>query len=226
MEDILKVMEARHSVRTYLDKPIPKDIVEKLQKEIDQVNEESGLHFRLVTDEPKAFKGFIPKYGVFKNVKNYIVCAGVETPDFDERYGYYGERIVLYAQSLGLNSCWVGLTVKKRKVREFISDGEKLGCVIALGYGKSQGVAHKNKKVENITSVPSPWPQWFKDGMKGAMLAPTAINLQRFKVSLTPEGKVSIVSTGGAFADVDLGIVKYQFQAAAGKEFPGFAEEL
>lgn len=223
MKDALALMEQRHSVRAYLNKPIPEEVVEKLNAEIETVNKESGLHFQLVTNEPEAFGGFIPKYGRFKNVHNYIICAGKETPDFDERYGYYGERLVLYAQSLGLNTCWVGLTVSRKKVRQRVPDSEKMGCVISLGYGENQGVFHKNKKVEKITSVPAPWPLWFKDGMKGAMLAPTAVNSQRFKIGLTPEGKVTISSTGGAYSDVDLGIVKYQFQAAAGEDFPGFA---
>lgn len=224
MNNILEVMESRHSVRAYLDKPIPENIVAKLNEKITEVNEKSGLTFKLIINEPEAFGGFLPKYGRFKNVHNYIICAGQDRPDFDEQSGYYGEEIVLYAQSLGLNTCWVGLTVSKKRVRQYLSGQERLGCVISIGYGESQGVFHKNKKIEKITSVPAPWPQWFKDGMKGAMLAPTAVNSQRFKVSLTADGKVEIRSTGGAYANVDLGIVKYQFQAAAGEDFPGFAE--
>ncbi len=219
----MKLMVSRHSVRSYTDKKIPEDIVEKLRKKIESVNEESGLNFKLVTDEPVAFGGFLPKYGSFKNVKNYIICAGENVPDFDEQSGYYGEELVLYCQELGLNSCWVGLTVNKKKVKEEMKPGETLGCVIAIGYSSTQGVPHKNKDVAKVTSVPAPWPAWFKNGVKGAMLAPTAVNSQRFKISLSKDGKVIITAGRGPYAQVDLGIVKYQFMLGAGPDFPGFA---
>lgn len=220
----LELMKKRHSVRQYLDKPIPEDIIALLDERIKKVNEESRLNFRLITNEKKAFGGMLPKYGSFRNVQNYIICSGIGSPDFEEKYGYYGEDLVLYAQSLGLNTCWVGLTVSKKIIKSQISELERLGCVIALGYGQTQGMPHKNKDVAKVTNIPSPWPTWLHDGILGAMLAPTAVNQQRFFISLTPEGKVKIEATGGFYSQVDLGIVKYQFEKAAGKDFPGFAE--
>lgn len=221
--DALKLMEERHSVRSYLDKSIPEDIRVDIVKKVEEVNQESKMNFKAVFDEPEAFSSFLPSYGIFKNVTNYIVIAGPKTPDFDEKSGYYGEELVLYLQKLGLNSCWVGLTVKKRKIKKQLSKGEHLGCVIAFGYGATQGIPHKNKKVEEITQVSSPWPAWFKDGVKGAMLAPTAVNQQKFKIDRLADGKVLIEPLRGFYTKVDLGIVKYQFQLAAGSDFPGFA---
>ena len=45
------------------------------------------------------------------------------------------KKIVLYAQTLGLNTCWVALTYSKRKVKIRLEKGEKLCLVIAVGYG-------------------------------------------------------------------------------------------
>lgn len=53
----------------------------------------------------------------------------------EEACGYYGEKVVLYAQTLGLNTCWVDLTYSKGKARVQIDKGEKLCLVIAVGYG-------------------------------------------------------------------------------------------
>lgn len=225
MLDILDLMKARHSVRRYTDEALPESAIKKIEKKIEKINEESGLDFKLVVNEPEAFGGLLPKYGSFRNVHNYIICAGDKTmKDFEEKCGYYGEELVLLVQSLGLNSCWVGLTANRKKVRTFIPEGETLNTIIAIGYGEDQGHFHKNKPVETITNVPAPWPEWFKRGMMGAMLAPTAVNQQHFKISLTEDGKVSIVSTGGFFSKVDLGIVKCQFELAAGEGFPGFSK--
>jgi hypothetical protein len=33
-----------------------------------------------------------------------------KSDDLDEKVGYWGEQLVLLAQTLGLNTCWVGLS--------------------------------------------------------------------------------------------------------------------
>ncbi len=58
-------------------------------------NRESGLHIQLVTNEPKAFAGFMAHYGKFSGVTNYIAMIGKKGPGLDEKCGYYGERMVL-----------------------------------------------------------------------------------------------------------------------------------
>ena len=60
-------------------------------------------------------------------------------------------------------------------------------------------------------------PQWFRQGMEAAMLAPTAMNQQKFQISL--EGnRVTARSLGGFYSKVDLGVVKCHFEMGAGKE--------
>ena len=49
-------------------------------------------------------------YGTFSGVKNYLVMAAPKGREWEEKVGYYGEKIVILAQSLGLNTCWAGLT--------------------------------------------------------------------------------------------------------------------
>ena len=60
-------------------------------------------------------------------------------------------------------------------------------------------------------------PTWFKNGMVAAMMAPTALNQQKFYVTLNGED-VIITARKGPFAKVDLGIVKYNFEAVTGKK--------
>ena len=74
----------------------------------------AASHIQLVTDEPKAFDGFMAHYGKFSGVKNYIALIGKKGPKLEETCGYYGGKgLVLLAQQLGLNSCWVAMTLQQ-----------------------------------------------------------------------------------------------------------------
>lgn len=216
---ILEAMEARHSVRSYRSAPLDAGAAETLRQAIDTCNKEGGLHIQLVTGDPKAFDTWMAHYGKFSGVQHYIALIGPKGDQLDEKPGYYGQRLVLLAQTLGLNTCWVAMTFGKgaAKSRCSIAPGEKLVCVLALGYGTTQGVPHKSKPMEALCQAPAPMPQWFRQGMEAAMLAPTAMNQQKFQISL--EGnRVTARSLGGFYSKVDLGIVKCHFEMGAGKE--------
>lgn len=211
--NIEEAIKSRHSVRQYTDKKIDGETKKLLADEIAACNSESGLNIQLVTDEENAFGGFMAKYGHFENVRNYIALIGKKSDDLHEKIGYYGERVALFAQSLGLNTCWVAMSYSKGKAECEVKKGEKLVCVLSLGYGKTQGVAHRSKKAEELYKSDEPTlPYWFEKGLEGAMLAPTATNQQKFLITLK-NGNASISSTGGFYSKVDLGIVKYHFEA-------------
>jgi nitroreductase len=210
---------ARHSVRQYIDKPIEASIIERINEEMALCNQEVKLHIQLVVDEPKAFGGSNAfTYGKFSGVSNYLAMVGPKGAD--EAIGYYGERLVLLAQTLGLNSCWVGLTFKKQPDQYTIPDGEKLHCVISLGYGATQGVQHPMRPMEKFVKVNGKMPDWFRRGMEAALLAPTAVNQQKFEFELIDDHIVSARTrfTLIGYGKMDLGIAKYHFEVAAGKE--------
>lgn len=216
--DIKQAMSERHSVRSYTDRKIEGEVKEALQSFIAECNRESGLHMQLVLDEPGAFDSFMAHYGKFTGVENYIALVGPKSAELEEKCGYYGEKVVLYAQMLGLNTCWVAMTYSKKKARISIDSGEKLCIVIAIGYGTTQGVAHKTKSREQVTAnVPSSAHEWFWKGVDSALLAPTAVNQQKFSFSLDGD-KVYAKAGLGFYSKIDLGIAKYHFEAGAGKE--------
>lgn len=219
---LFDAMKERHSVRSYKDKPLSADAVSELLKEIEECNKQSGLNIQLVTNEPKAFDSFMAHYGKFNGVTDYIALIGKKSPSLDELCGYFGERLVLKAQQLGLNTCWVAMTYKKIKSAFTVGSGEKLCAVIALGYGSVTGVPHKSKPITEVYSADvSNIPVWFQNGLKCALLAPTAMNQQKFTFSLhggKPLAKVAAKAGGGFYTKLDLGIVKYHFEVGAGKE--------
>lgn len=215
--DLLEAMKNRHSVRQYKSKPLEPEVIFALKKEVKAYNRESGLHIQLVTNEPKAFNGFMAHYGKFSGVTNYFALVGKKTDDLEEKCGYYGERLVLAAQQLGLNTCWVALTYSKIKSAFIIDSGEKLCIVIALGYGENQGVPHKSKPASAVMKVDDQVPDWFQRGIEAALLAPTAINQQKFSFNL--KGDQVLAKAGiGLYSKIDLGIAKYHFELGAGKD--------
>ena len=214
---ILEAIDARHSVRAYRNEPIEEDKRRQLDAFAEDCNRESGLHIFLRYDDPDGFDSRLAHYGHFRNVRNYIVLAGRKGPEFDFRCGYYGEKMVLFAQQLGLNTCWAALTFNKRKVRELIPDGETLCMVIALGYGETQGAARKSKTCADVTENGTD-EAWFRQGVEAALKAPTAMNQQKFVFSVRDGEPVARAKGFGSLTQVDLGIVVYHFEAASGRK--------
>ena len=220
---IQEAIEARHSVRAYKDLPLSEEIVKLLEDELVKLNNEGQLHIQLICNEPKAFQGTMAKYGKFRNVNNYLVMAGKKADDLDERIGYYGEHIVLLAQTLGLNTCWVGLSYSKVPGTYVLDEGEKIACYIAIGYGETQGSGHKIKTVEQVSNASDITPSWFKKGVEAALLAPTAVNQQKFSFEYVgmSNNRHQVRAKKGfsmiGYTQMDLGIAKYHFEVGAGK---------
>ena len=218
-----EAITARHSVRKYIDKEIPVDIVTVLQDKIVEYNKVGNLNIQLVMNETRAFTGML-SYGTFSGVKNYFVMVGKKGDGLDERVGYYGEQLVLLSQTLGLNTCWVGLSYRKVPEAYNVGKDEKLACMIALGYGETQGVSHKIKTVEQVSNASDLTPAWFKRGVEAALLAPTAVNQQKFSFEYVGmsnnrhqvRAKKGISMIG--YTQMDLGIAKLHFEIGAGKE--------
>ena len=222
---IQEAIEARHSVRAYTGQPLAADVVEVLEEKIRELNEKGHLHMQLIRNETKAFQGKLAKYGKFRGVNDYIVMAGQKSDDLDERIGYYGEQLVLLAQTLGLNTCWVGLSYSKVPGTYVLDAGEVIEAYISIGYGETQGVSHKIKRVEQVSNANDLTPSWFRQGVEAALLAPTAVNQQKFFFEYIParDGKpVRVLAKRNfsliGFTQMDLGIAKCHFEIGAGKE--------
>lgn len=214
--EMLELMKQRHSVRQYKDKKIEKEKREELNALINQINQREGLHIQIFYDEPKCFDSMIAHYGSFKGVDNYIALVGKKSSKLDESLGYFGEQIVLKAQELGLNICWVALSHGKSKAN--IGKGEKQVCLIALGYGETDGAVRKSKAPSQVSNYKSGMPEWFLHGVEAALLAPTAMNQQKFNFELLPDNSIKTTCGKGFYTKLDLGIAKYHFEVITGKK--------
>ena len=216
----LEALRNRHSVRKYVGTPLNPEDVEALQAKIDELNRKGDLHMQLVVNERKAFKSFLA-YGSFSNVSNYIMIVGKKSDTLEYRAGYYGEALVLYAQSIGLSTCFVGLTYKKVDGAFEVGADEKVVLCVAVGYAAPDGIrVHKIKRPEQVSNISDASPEWFRQGVDAALLAPTAVNQQKFFFEyiapdrVKPQKGTSLVG----YTKIDLGIAMYNFEVGAGKE--------
>lgn len=214
---IKEAVYARHTVRRYTDKKIPAETAALLNSRIEENNGKFNLAVKLVTGNSEGVMG-AAKLLLGKGVNNYFILAGEDSPDLDEKLGYCGADLILYAQTLGLNTWWIGgMFSRKGAEKNLGGKNLRINGVIAVGYGETHGVQHKSKRPEEISSYAGEEPEWFKAGVDAVLHAPTALNRQSF--TITGKGnKVSISYAKGSFSGIDLGIGKYHFETGAGKE--------
>ncbi len=213
----IDIIKERHSVRAYTDKKIEADKVKLLTEKIKELNEEGNLHLQFIEDAGATYKKFIHKAMGHGSAPSVIACAGPNDDTLEERIGYYGEKLVLYAQELGLNTCWTGM-FNKKALNDNLESGDRLVIAIAIGYGQTQGKVRKSKEIDKVIDAKGDRPEWFDKGVEMALLAPTAINQQKFVIRLNEDESVDFIDKGGPFSKVDIGIVKCHFEIGADRK--------
>ena len=215
----IDAIKERHSVRNYEAKKIEADKVEKIRAKIEELNKEGNLHLQFMVDAGKTYNKLFNKVAGLGSAPSVIACVGIDDETLEQRVGYYGEKLVLFIQELGLNTCWAG-TFNQKNIGAEVGNNKKLVISIAVGYGKDKGKPHKSKSPEQVIEAKGDRPYWFNKGVDMALLAPTAINQQKFTIRLNEDESVDFVDKGGIFSQVDLGIVRCHFEIGAEKSFP------
>ena len=213
----IDAIKERHAVRNYLSKKIEESKAAKIREKIEEMNEKGNLHLQFIEDAGKTYNKLLNKVMGLGSAPSVIACIGKDDETLEERIGYYGEELVLFIQELGLNTCWAG-TFNKMNIGAEVSEGEKLVISIAVGYGADHGKPHKSKTPEQVIIANGDRPYWFNMGVEMALLAPTAINQQKFQIRLNEDKSVDFVDKGGPFSKVDLGIVRRHFEIGAERE--------
>lgn len=212
-----EAIQSRHSVRAYEDRRIEPDKIRLIEEKITELNERGNLHLQFVEDAGRTYNKLLNRAMGLGSAPSVVACAGKDIEDLDERVGYYGEKLVLYLQQMGLNTCWTG-TFNRKNIGVALAADERLVLAIAVGYGKDQGNPHKSKTAAQVTDGKTDQPVWFRDGVEMALLAPTAINQQKFTIRLNDDDTVTFIDNGGILSKVDLGIVKCHFEIGADRD--------
>ncbi|MBQ6441973.1 MAG: nitroreductase family protein [Lachnospiraceae bacterium] len=215
----IDAIKKRHSVRNYKQEKIHKDRVDLIQEKILELNLDGNLNLQFIEDAGNTYNKLLNKMAGLGSAPSVIACVGPDDKTLEQRVGYYGEQLVLYAQEIGLNTCWAG-TFNKKMIPAKVNADERLVITIAIGYGSDQGKPHKSKSMEQVIDVKGERPLWFNKGVEMVLLAPTAINQQKFLIRLNDDESVEFIDKGGFFSQVDLGIVRCHFEIGSGRTLP------
>ena len=223
----MDVIRARHSVRDYERRPIEPETLAALQRVVDGCARDSGLDIQIVTDNPEAFQ-LVARVGFVRGAATHIAFV-TDGSAQDEAVGYWGQRIVLAAQALGLNTCWVAFIARKKSRAQVPAD-KTLRIGIAVGYGTTQGSPRRTKPADALCAIEGrgPAPAWFATALEAAQLAPTAMNNQHFRITLRADGRTvcAQATKRGGWNAIDLGIVKRNFEEAANECKADWAWEI
>lgn len=219
--ELLEAVDKRHTVRRFLDRPIEKEVLEKLIARIEKNNEELNLKMTLKTESDEAFSA-IWKLTLARSVHNYIILSG--DGDCEERLGYASSDLMLYGQTLGLNTWWIGGSFSKTRTNR-MAEGDNTPGVLVIGYGENQGRDHRSKKFAEVCRYDGQMPQWFINGVNAALKAPTAVNRQAFMLE-GKDDKVSISYAPGPLSKADRGIIRHHFEIGAGRENFSWTNEM
>lgn len=211
----MEAIRERHSVRSYQNRKIEAEKIAKLNELIAQCNQEGNLNLQLLEDAGSTFSRMLSRVMGLGSAPSVIACVGPDDATLDERIGYYGQKVVLFAQTLGLNTCWAG-TFSEKNTEAERKPGDRLPIVIAIGYGVNGGRVRKSKTAADVVvGTMDGKPEWFRNGVEAALLAPTAINQQKFEIALKDDGTAEIIDKGGVLSKIDKGIVTYNFEVGA-----------
>jgi hypothetical protein len=138
---------------------------------------DSQLRFDLIAATPNDHKSLrgLGTYGFIKNPQAFIIGASQPSEYHLEDYGYQLERIILYATTLGLGTCWLGGTFTKsrfaKKIR--LRKDEQIPAVVSVGE-----IANPKKNRQGLVSMTAgahqrlPWEKLFFNFTVGVPLLP------------------------------------------------------
>lgn len=225
----IEAINTRSSRRNYIESPIDKAKVEKLNALIDEYNKKEGLNIRFIEDGADGFKG-LSGYGMFKGVRSLIALSGKKSiEDLKEKLGYYGELLAIEATKMNLGTCFVAGTFNKSKIAG-ISDDDELICVITIGNVQEdksfkerlllKATHRKVKPIEEFyINKGGILPEWFMEGVKAVQKAPSAVNKQPVRLKYEDGNVYAFVEETKNLELVDLGIAKANFSLAVHGEF-------
>ena len=229
--DMISAIENRISCRAFEQKPLEPGIFEQLEEELKRINDESGFNFQLYGPDSDSHVIMMNKAMFANDPACYAALVGKKDPIEEEKLGYYGERFILFATSLGLGTCWVASTYDKATTRVHLEDGEVLHDVVPIGYPPAKmpmkqrtirkTIRAKSKKPSKMFEGPKPLnesPAWIQACLDAVGLAPSAVNEQPVVFTWEGEGspviaKIPNIRTRMEYQD--LGIAKYHFEAVA-----------
>ena len=191
----------RRSRRQFDSRTIDPSVLEKLRIACSTFRPFTEVRAVLVTHSAdEVFKGIVSHYGKVKGAPAFIAFIGnMKDLHVQEKLGYMGEGVVLEATALNLGTCWVGVSFNPEiaSYHAHIKKDEKILALTPVGYTREKwsleekimtgfGRTHKRKSPGELIKgkAGTPWPQWVRDALEAAVVAPSARNRQPWRFSI------------------------------------------
>lgn len=253
---VAKTVNARSSVRTYENRDLSANEKAQINAYIDNLSNPffADVTFRLLEKASSTDGEKLGTYGVIKGAGNYIVASAADKELALEALGYSFEKLILYATSLGLGTCWLGGTFNRSGFAAAMNlkEGDLFPCISPIGYpaGKKSTIESLMRWVSKADQRKE-WSELFfkqnfsqpltKDDagefafpLEMVRLAPSAVNKQPWRIVQDKDAYdfylARSLKSDNEKVDlqrVDMGIATCHFHMAVlEKELPGKFQKL
>ena len=224
-----EAIDARFSCRAFDDWPLGTADLEELKALAEQLGQEGDLRFVVVGMADGGADLKLAARMFTGDVSSYIALIGPDDNATRERFGYFGERLVLHATAMGLGTCWVAGTFDRQSVKVPLATGEVIHDVIPVGHMPAKqpfaqrtiraAMRKRDKKPEALYQGPTSLaeaPTWVRLGIEAVIKGPSAVNQQPVVFVQDQSGlRVTLPKVQRDIAYTDLGIAKLHFQLGA-----------
>ncbi len=230
----MELVRHRRSVRTFDGNPLRPEDAEKILRFAESIETPYGIP---VTWKLLSAKEYGLSSPVIAGTDTYIAGKVRRQPHAEEAFGFAFEKLVLYAESLGLGTTLIAGTMNRpafEKAMQLNAD-EVMPCVSPLGYPAKKmslretlmrkGVRADSRMefselfFDRSFDKPLSESTPFRDALEMVRWAPSAVNKQPWRVVV--DGKLAhfyekkskgyVDASGWDLQKIDLGIALYHF---------------
>lgn len=209
----LAAVSRRQSVRAYA---APPDVAQKSALSYAAARVcLPGVRIEMGEAEPDALFRAMPLVGRVTGTGRYAaIIVDERAPRAHLHAGVSGEAFILEAVSLGLGTCWLA-AFKRGGVDLPLREGERIAAITPLGVAAEEPEGHKRKKLTEICGGdPTAWPLWAYQAAECVRFAPSAMNLQPWRLSFA--GRTLLLSRTAFGGPLDLGIALLHMSLGVG----------
>lgn len=233
----MDIIKKRKSVRTFGDEPLRKEDADRIMEFAATVSTPYDLPIIWTFLDQDGLSS-----AVIAGKHAFIAGKMKKAPHAEEAFGYAFEKIVLFAESLGVGTTWIAGTMDRKAFEKAVSleDDEVMPCVSPLGYPAEKMSLREIMMRKGVKANSRlPFSGLFYDGsfdhplteeaagslqtaLEAVRLAPSAVNWQPWRIVVSGDRVHFYVKHGRIRIEkewdiqkIDLGIALCHFELVA-----------
>lgn len=232
--NFIEAIKTRKSSRTYIGLVIDDHTINKIKAYIKSLEPPFNCKCRIeilhADSDDKPLK--LGTYGFIKGATTFLALVIEEGPLAEEGAAYIFERTILYCTSIGLGTCWLGVSFNKKTFKEQLNlnSKETLRIVSPVGYPSDKShlslflIFGKNNSYQRkpfsanffdktfATALTEESAGVYDQPLEMVRLAPSANNKQPWRIVKEDQMLHFYKVKSSGFESVDLGIALCHFE--------------